>query len=278
MKDKLRQLLEKIPYKIIYIVLASLMILGLCLTKTKYSLFGSALMALTVLMVLFVMLIHTMKLAIKDLKNFGIGFLIIIWFIIVIGSIGSTMIVLIPKFYPQNESVMYNLYSTAITSLMTSIIGVAGTYLGAVYGGTKANEAVEKQLKKQDELKIEKEKKDEIIAARIITKLLKEEIIDNNVKLVEQGFYNSIEKIKENHKYYVGLSQLRGIIKFDTYESIKYELIRYPSVKIVEEVIELYGLFYFLIRYENNSQFTSKENEKLFSLKSKVNGIIEQLE
>ncbi|MHC1681374.1 MAG: hypothetical protein AB6733_00175 [Clostridiaceae bacterium] len=280
MKNMLRRIPGKIPFRIIYIVFISLIFLGLCLVKTKYSIIGSALIAISIFLALIFALINSMKLESKDLKSFGIVFLIIIWFVIMVGSIGGTMINFIPKLYPGNENMIYNLFISASTALIASLIGVAGTYLGAVYGGTKAIEAVEKQLKKQDEEKLEKEKKDEIIAVRIITKLLKEEIIGNHDKLKERKFYSSIDKIRTDENYDVGLKTYHDSIKFDTFESIKYELIKYPSVKIVEEVIDLYGLLYFLVRNDSTINFINREkgNEKLFALERKINEVISQLE
>lgn len=209
-----------------------------------------------------------------DIGKIGFGILILAWYIFVVSLAGKLMIKHIPKHYVNNHSEMFDLYTASFTSAVSALIGILGTFYGAIYGGKKTLEAVEKQIIKQDEDNKFKEEENKKMLIRIITKFLKEEIIDNKNEINKTSIYGSLNKgFKVSLTY-----NLKQKIKFDSYERIKYDLIKYTDVKLVEDVIDTYELLYLLVRYSDLNQLNEKEYYKLVKFKDKINNLLEQID
>ena len=170
---------------------------------------------------------------------------------------------------------MYELYFSAFGSLVAAFIGVGGTYFGAIYGGKKALEAVQKQLDKQERDNINKNLENKKIVIRIITKFLKEELIDNRKVINEIHIFKYLSKgFKTQYEY--GKNKMK--IKLDDYNKIKYELVKYCEEVLVEEVIDVYELFYILLRYNDLMQLNEKEYNKIKLLEDKLNNLIDKID
>ena len=74
---------------------------------------------------------------------------------------------------------------------------------------------------------------------------------------------------KKQHIYH-----LKEKIKFDNYERIKFDLLKYADVRLVEEVIDLYNLFYILIRHSDIKEFTEEEYNQIIQLEWKIKNIL----
>lgn len=170
---------------------------------------------------------------------------------------------------------MYELYFSAFGSLLSAFIGVGATYFGAVYAGKKALEAVQKQLDKQETDNINKNLENKKIVIRIITKFLKEELIDNR-KIIDEN--HIFEYLSKGFRTQYGYDQNKLKIKLDDYNQIKYELVKYCEEVLVEEVIDVYELFHILLSYNDFVQLTEKEYSKIKFLKIRLDNLIDKID
>ena len=136
------------------------------------------------------------------------------------------------------------------------------------------SEAIRKNATAIEEEYNNKKNEDKEMVIRIITKFLKEEIIDNNLCIERTSLY---EYIKRGHGVQYGYGGIKQGIKLDSYEKIKYELIKYPNEDLVESVIDLYELFYLLLRYDDLKEFDKKEFKKIATIKLKTNEVLKKI-
>ncbi|SQB33411.1 hypothetical protein [Clostridium cochlearium] len=172
---------------------------------------------------------------------------------------------------------MLNFYGTILGSLIAGMLGIGGTIWGTKVGGKKAYEGsiavLKEEIKYQNGLKQEKEKENKKNVIRIVTKFLKNEIIKNRDRMEKISFYEHLQKGFGTQYTYKGLE-----IVFDSYERVKYELIKYSDEKLVEEVIDLYDLLYMLDRYDDINQLKEEEYKKVFKLEYKIDNILKKIE
>ena len=274
-KKNLRLFLEKIDFTKVTIVwgitfVVTIILIILDTNKlTWWTLFNIEIVIGAIFYLLF-----TLKQIIDDIGKIVIFMIFLGWAVISIATVGKLMVKYIPKEFPENTSEIFELFTSSFTTFIASSIGVLGTYFGAVYGGKKSLEGVEKQLKKQEEEYNNKKNEDKEMVIRIITKFLKEEIIDNNLCIERTSLY---EYIKRGHGVQYGYGGIKQGIKLDSYEKIKYELIKYPNEDLVESVIDLYELFYLLLRYDDLKEFDKKEFKKIATIKLKTNEVLKKI-
>ncbi|MBU3193481.1 hypothetical protein [Clostridium algidicarnis] len=153
-----------------------------------------------------------------------------------------------------------NEYIGLIGTLLGAIVGAFGSYFGTM-------KSLDKQMERENFIKVEQDKENKEIVMRIITKFLKEEIVDNKIIIEKEELYKHLTQGFGTQYGY----NFRTKIKFDSYESVKFYLIKYSDEKMVEDIIDLYGLFYILVRYTDINQLDEGEYNKLIDLKCKIN-------
>ncbi|OPF51536.1 hypothetical protein BH721_01405 [Clostridium baratii] len=159
-----------------------------------------------------------------------------------------------------------NEYIGFIGAVVGAIVGAVGSYWGTM-------KSLDKQIKYNNDLKEKQDEEDKRIVINIIKKFLKEEILCNKTIIEEKQIYNYLYKgygIQYGH-------EMSRIIKFDSYESIKYDLMKYIDVKIVGDIVDLYDLFRILARYDDLNKLDRIEYDNLLLLKDKINNIISNL-
>jgi len=275
MKEKVKSILNKINFKKLAIALIVLFVISIWISIYVNLKIGVSIISWTMTGMLIEFILYSLKRMIDDVENIIAIFLVIAWFILVITLYGKLANSIIPRFFSENTDKMYELYFSAFGSLVAAFIGVGGTYFGAVYGGKKALEAVQKQLDKQETDNINKNLENKKIVIRIITKFLKEELIDNRKVIDENHIF---EYLSKGFKTQYGYDQNKIKIKLDDYNQIKYELVKYCDEVLVEEVIDVYELFYILLRYNDLIQLNEKEYNKIKLLKSKLNNLIDKID
>lgn len=274
MKNIIKKILDKIPFKIvtIFLMISFLISIGIAVFLNK----GLGLLILLIIYFLGIVefILFSLKQVIDDMDKIIGSMAFVAWIVILVTGVGNAMIKYVPKYFPDNKEEMYQLYIASFTTIISATLGILGTYFGAIYGGKKSLEAVEKQIAKQEEDIRNKEKENKEIAIRIITKFLKEEILDNKNHIEDVNLYECIDNgFGTQYLHY-----LNRKIKFDSYEEIKYELIKYTTEKLVEDVIDLYELFYLLARYNDLNKLNEKEYNKLSNLEFKLENLIENIE
>jgi len=182
---------------------------------------------------------------------------------------------IIPIYYPEeNNDKIYDLVFNTYTTIISSVIGIAGTYFGAIYGGNKAIEATKIQLDQQSKDNEKRRKDDERFALRIISKLLSQEINNNFDMLKKNGYFN---ELKNNANLY--FSSIANELKFEIYNNTKYELIKYSANdSLVEDVIDVYGLLDIASRYPVIRDMSGKDKDKLLTLESKIKNLISAID
>jgi ABC-type multidrug transport system fused ATPase/permease subunit len=277
MKEKFKVFINRIPYKKLVLISIIVFLLGFFISIRYNAIFGAYVSFTGIFIAFILIMLYSLKFVIDDIEKFLGALLIVTWLLMSITFIGYLMLKYVPKFFPNkdNEKMMYELYTSSFTSLLAASVGIIGTYFGAIYGGRKSLEAVQKQIEKQENDEIKKEKENKEMVIRIITKFLKEEIINNK---------KQIEKTTEFYKYFnMGFNTryghgLKRYLKFDGYEKIKYELIKYTDIKLVEDVIDLYELLYLLVRYDTINELNEKEYNKLKTLSNKFQELIKYID
>jgi hypothetical protein len=275
MKEKVKSILNKINFKKLTIALIVLFVISIWISIYINLKIGLFIISGTMTGMLIDFGLYSLKKIIDDIENMIGVFIVVAWFILVITLYGKLANFIIPKFFSENTDKMYELYFSAFGSLVSAFIGVGATYFGAVYAGKKALEAVQKQLDKQETDNINKNLENKKTVIRIITKFLKEELIDNRKVIDENHIF---EYLSKGFKTQYGYDQNKIKIKLDDYNQIKYELVKYCEEALVEEVIDVYELFYILLRYNDLIQLNEKEYNKIKFLKSKLDNLIDKID
>jgi len=275
MKEKIKSILNKINFKKLTIALIVLLVASIWISIYVNFKIGVFIISGSMTGMLIEFILYSLKKMIDDIENIIGVFLAVAWFILVITLYGKLANFIIPRLFSENADKMYELYFSAFGSLVAAFIGVGGTYFGAIYGGKKALEAVQKQLDKQERDNINKNLENKKIVIRIITKFLKEELIDNRKVINEIHIFKYLSKgFKTQYEY--GKNKMK--IKLDDYNKIKYELVKYCEEVLVEEVIDVYELFYILLRYNDLMQLNEKEYNKIKLLEDKLNNLIDKID
>ena len=176
--------------------------------------------------------------------------------------------------FPEFKEDLMQLFINSFSSIVPAIIGIGGTYFAAIYGGKKAIEATEKQLRAQAEDEENKVKENKGIAIRIISKLLKEEIINNVNNLHKICFSENEIQQGENYDY----TEIKRYLQFKDYDNVKYEIIKYCDEDIVEDVIDIYGIFSIFKRHSNINEMDEEEVKKINMLRDKYNSFLKKIE
>ena len=275
MKEKIKSKINKINFKKLTIALIVLLVASIWISIYVNFKIGVFIISGSMTGMLIEFILYSLKKMIDDIENMIGIFLAIAWFILVITLYGKLANFIIPRLFSENADKMYELYFSAFGSLVAAFIGVGGTYFGAIYGGKKALEAVQKQLDKQESDNINQNFENKKIVIRIITKFLKEELIDNRKVINEIHIFKYLSKgFKTQYEY--GKNKMK--IKLDDYNKIKYELVKYCEEVLVEEVIDVYELFYILLRYNDLMQLNEKEYNKIKLLEDKLNNLIDKID
>ncbi|EJT6166366.1 hypothetical protein [Clostridium perfringens] len=151
-----------------------------------------------------------------------------------------------------------------IGTLLGALIGALGSYFGAM-------RSLDKQIKYQNYLREKDKKDDRKVVVKVINKILREEIINNKIAIEQTKLYENLSYKYKTKKY---IYNLKGKIKFDDYERIKFDLLKYTDVELVEEVIDLYSLFYILIRHSDIDEFEEKEYNQMLHLEYKLKKVL----
>ncbi|WP_152668150.1 hypothetical protein [Clostridium cylindrosporum] len=230
-------------------------------------------MSLTLILMLTIdIILFTIKSVYKDITKIAVVLFMFTYFIFLVISFGKFMIWIVPKYFPNEKEVIYNLFSTSFSALITAIIGFIAVYFGAVYGGNKATENMERQFQVEKENQEKIEEKNKKVLTNTIAKLIKEEVQHNAILIYNTHFFQYLDKGYGTQYGY----NFNEELKFYDYNKIKYELIKYYELNIVEEVIDLYSLFYILSRNKDINQLTEKEYIKMTSLDEKLKNFLKE--
>lgn len=273
MKAKIKSFLNKVPFKKVTIVLIVGWVISIIIGLFVNANLGILFLSISFLVSMFFFVLATLKNIIDDINKIAGILLIIGWIIMIVFNYGKGMIKYIPKYFPNNTNEIYQLFISTFTTTISSAFGILGTYFGAIYGGKKSIEAVERQINKQEAENKKKEEENKKNVIRIITKFLKEEIIDNKLVIENTKIYEALEKgfgTQYGH-------DLSSKMKFNSYERIKYELIKYVDVELVEEVIDIYEMFYLLNRYSDINQLDKRDYGRLLNLKGKIESFLNHI-
>lgn len=183
---------------------------------------------------------------------------------------------MVPIYYsdPEDDKI-YDLIFNTYSGVIAAVIGIAGTYFGAVYGGKKSIEATKIQLEQQAKDNETIRKNNERFALKIISKLLSQEINNNFDILSKNSYFNKITINNANYYY----SSIANELKFEIYNNTKYELIKYAeNDSLVEEVIDVYGLLEIVTRYTNLKDMNKKDKGRVLHLKNKMTHLIDSIE
>lgn len=273
--NKIKLKIEKINFGVVTISLLTLFVLSLILLWTGNKDIGPMIFILVIIAAFFFSMAYLFKKIIDDIETIIFFFAIVVTYMSFIIWIGNLVHKLVPQFYPTDTSEMYNLYTNSINTFISSGIGISGTLLGALYGGKKSLEVAERQFSKQNEDNEIRKEENRRMVIRIITKFLKEEIIDNKIIFEKKNFYETINGGFGTQRLYNGW---KDKVKFDSYENIKYELIKFANERLVEDVIDLYGVLYIFARYDDIKELDEKEFNKLAKLELLINGVIEKID
>lgn len=277
-----KNLLNKINFKITNYILCPFIPIGLIMLLFNYEIIrslGKLILSVTVLLLLIVFLLFSIKTIIDDIDKVFYALLVLAFFILVF--IASTIVVskiiylVVPLYYKEgNEEVTSLLFST-YSSVIAAVIGIGGTYFAAIYGGKKSIETTKLQLEQQAKNDEQKKKDDERFALKIISKLLIQEINYNLNILNSINFFSAIETFKVS-------TPLNGIVcqlKFDVYNNTKYELIKYSSKdSLVENVIDVYGILESLTKYSDANFEVGDDFLRFLELKEKIYTLIESID
>ncbi|WP_227766428.1 hypothetical protein [Zhaonella formicivorans] len=156
------------------------------------------------------------------------------------------------------------------------IAAVAGL-AGALLGSFASYKVVEKLLVEQRNLvKTEQEKRDEL-AIKIVTKYLWHEIDYNRAMLEDKDqALSAIFQGKEKPKQY----SYQTNFKFEEYNKVKYELLKYNS-SIIKDIFDLYDIFLTLYKYNDLRELSREEYCKvcnLFTLLERIKRSVTQEE
>ncbi|MHB9947429.1 hypothetical protein CF095_19020 [Clostridium botulinum] len=172
---------------------------------------------------------------------------------------------------------MLGFYGSILGSVIAGILGIGGAIYGAKVGSKEsykgAMDTVSKQIEYQNNLKVKQNEENKEIVIKIITKFLKQEIINNKIVVEKTAIYDYLAKGFGTQYGY----DFKNKIKFDSYQSIKYDLIKYNNENLVGYIIDLYDLFYLLVRYTDINQLDEDEYNKLIHLKPRINNTIDRI-
>ncbi|MDU7365404.1 hypothetical protein [Clostridium sp.] len=267
---KIKNLLSKLRINEVLIISIILAIpTTIIVLVTKNLIVSYIFILLFIIIFIFAILFITKKL-IDDINKIIISFLFfalitfIVTFITVVLSKFAYWIVPMYHSGPQDDKV-YDLVFNTYTSIIAAVIGIAGTYLGAIYGGKKALEVTKIQLDqqhKENKNTIEENKK---YALKIITKLLTQEIEMNYIRIL--GIAVHLQDLKEDFP----LTSLHNNFRFEVYNNTKYELIKYSNNNsLFDEVIEVYSSLELLISYDNVNKIPKIYHKKVKTLYNKI--------
>lgn len=166
------------------------------------------------------------------------------------------------------------------------IVGIGGALVGAIVGAFLSylgSKNIMKQQFAKEEVKIntEQENKKKLII-RVVSIILKQEIIDNQEVIKP---WNMCESIKEKleiikkssiHQQYLVHDNL-NMIKVDMYEEIKWELLKYSDDPMILDIIELYNDFYLIKRGFDIYDMQVKEIEKISTLENRIIELLNKL-
>lgn len=277
----LKKILYKIKFKITAYTLTAFIIIGLIMLPFANELIhslGILISSSSVLLLSFLYFLFCLKNIIDDIDKmfYGVFVMFFLLFLFTATTIlfSKFIYAVIPIYYKDGNKDVTDLLFSTYSSVIAAVIGIGGTYLGAVYGGKKSIETTKLQLDQQATDNENRRKDNERFALRIVSKLLSQEINYNLDSLNNNKFFSSLRF--ENNVYY---STIHEELKFDIYNNTKYELIKYSSNdSLVEEVIDVYGLLEILKKYDNLNKMTKKDFDKILTLKSKINHLVESID
>ena len=162
-----------------------------------------------------------------------------------------------------------------ITNVVIAFMGIAGTFGAAIYGGKKTMESVKEQynLMIQDEMSKDKKRKDEILM--YISKFLKNEMEYNYNVLCKWKLFDYID---EGYGTQFGFPEKKEEkLMLETYDKMKFELIKYAGNAIINEIIYIYDCLDLLFTFRDLKELDEAKFEKLKNFKGTYSWVLEQL-
>lgn len=139
--------------------------------------------------------------------------------------------------------------SETLSLVITSAIGL----LGAVIGGMITARATKKQIEEEREQYKREKKESQQLNVKIVRTFLMNEINHNVSELQSLS-----HALSNDHSYFNNSYTFNKKFRFDEFDKVKYELLKYPSLTI-KTTIELYQAFYLLDRKRDFKEYNKEE-------------------
>ncbi|WP_404452805.1 hypothetical protein LG329_01430 [Virgibacillus necropolis] len=138
--------------------------------------------------------------------------------------------------------------------LWMSIITASSGFIGALIGGIITSHSAKKQIQVESDRINDEKKEAERLNVKVVKTFLMNEIKYNIALLqeLEEAFRLEFNYYKENSYIF------NKEFKFEEYDRVKYELIKYPSLTI-NTTVEIYQAFYLLSRKRDFKSYTENE-------------------
>lgn len=271
--ESLRKTIYKIRLDIITIISIFLIVVGIIIRSFFNGYIGSIIIIGGLLLVFFIVIIWASKIFLKDI-NLLVGMVAVIAiYVLVVYKYGEAVIEYVPKLFPENnKNDIMNLFVNSFSSFIGAIISIFGAFLAAVYGGKKSMEVTKKQMEEQVKKEEERIEKEKVITIRIIVKLLENEILYNYGLLQSSNIYNYLKSDKRKGYYIDGI---KDKFRFEVYNNMKYDLLKYPGENAIEDVVDIYEMIYILSRYTDLGDLSDREFNKLSKLEEKISGFLD---
>ncbi|HBI6976341.1 hypothetical protein QTH27_13725 [Clostridium perfringens] len=171
------------------------------------------------------------------------------------------------------NNIMSNLISGAGGAFIGAIIGAFGSYFGS-------KKIMMEQFKhEENKIKIENENKKKLLI-KVVSRFLTQEIKDNLDVIKSLNLSESIKSKLDDLKK-TGIPQqyfCKGdFIKFNRYEEIKWELMKYSDDLLILEIIEIYNDFYIIERGFEIKNMKLNEVERISNTEKRINKILNEL-
>lgn len=161
-------------------------------------------------------------------------------------------------------------------AIIGAIIGAVGSY----YGSKKIMAA---QFKHEEKKAKDREKEKERTLVNIVSKVLKQEIINNKKEIVDTNSFKLLKeeidkiKVQERAQQFRWGDSLSEKISVKNYEELKWELMKYSDNDILSKIIDAYQIIYFFKRGFELKNLDSNEIKKISSIDKKIEDILKNL-
>jgi hypothetical protein len=149
-----------------------------------------------------------------------------------------------------------------VVGFLGAIIGAGAGFGGSIIGANLQINHERKRLREEEEERKKEVEEQRRLYEYAVENFLRNEIQDNFRSCFHYGGKTMKNQLEYNEcKFQHDLSNYVSQCKFDEYNKLKYELVKLEVSK-VQEIIEIYDMFYLLRRKKDIGDFTQSEYER----------------